>query len=77
MHVHSVIYYHLHTTIIDDGIFDKWAVELAVLQKDWPQFKHKGYKPSLFVDWTGDTGMHLPVTDDMLELAEWLVKKEA
>lgn len=29
LHVHSVIYYHLDATIVDDAVFDKWAVELV------------------------------------------------
>lgn len=73
MHVHSIIYYYLHTSLIDDATFDAWAVELASLQKDFPKLKHKGYMPSLFEDWTGDTGMHLPVTEQALWLAESLV----
>lgn len=73
MHVHSVIYYYLDTSIIDDATFDKWAVELFQLQEKNPELKKQGYKPSLFDNWTGDTGMHLPVTEEMLSLAEWLV----
>lgn len=73
MHVHSTIYYYLNTSIIDDATFDKWAVELANLQKQYPQFKHTGYMHTVFADWTGDTGMHLPVTDTALDLAERLV----
>jgi hypothetical protein len=75
MHVHSVIYYHMHTNIIDDATFDKWAVELASLQRDFPQFKHKGYMSPMFENWTGDTGMHLPVTDATYALAQALVRE--
>jgi hypothetical protein len=73
MHVHSVLYYHMNTSIIDDHTFDKWAVELASLQRDFPQFKHKGYMPGIFENWTGDTGMHLPITDAVYSLAEHLL----
>lgn len=74
MHVHSTIYYHLNTSILPDAIFDTWAVELANLQKQYPAYKHTGYMPGIFADWTGDTGMHLPVTESVLTLAEWLVR---
>lgn len=74
LHVHSVIYYHLNTNIIPDATFDKWAVELASLQRDFPDSKHKGYMPGVFASWTGDTGMHLPVTDRALGLAQSLLR---
>lgn len=74
MHVHSVIYYQMHTSIITDATFDDWAVELANTQKEYPQFKHKGYMPGLFADWTGDTGMHLPTTDAVYTLATQLLR---
>lgn len=73
LHVHSVIYYHLNTSIIDDAVFDKWANELVALQKNHPDLAKTGYMASVFADWTGDTGMHLPVHDATLALAEWLV----
>ncbi len=75
MHVHSTIYYFMNTSIIDDYTFDAWALELASLQKDFPQFLHTGYMPSVFENWTGDTGMHLPVTEASLGLARWLVAR--
>lgn len=74
MHVHSIIYYHMHTNIIPDATFDKWAVELASLQKDFPHLVHKGYMPGVFANWTGDTGMHLPMTDAVYTLAEGLLR---
>lgn len=70
MHLHSTIYYHMHTTSVDDATFDKWAVELAELQEKYPESKVQGYMPSVFADWTGDTGMHLPVTDAIFHAAE-------
>jgi hypothetical protein len=74
MHVHSVLYYHLDTTLISDAVFDKWAVELASLQKKYPESLHQGYMPGVFASWTGDTGMHLPVTDAAYSLALSLLK---
>lgn len=74
MHVHSIIYYHMHTSILPDATFDQWAVELANAQKEYPQFKHKGYMPGVFANWTGDTGMHLPTTDEAYRLAQSLLR---
>lgn len=75
LHVHSVIYYHMNTNIVDDSIFDSWAVELVSLQNNFPESKHSGYMPDLFANWTGDTGMHLPATDSTYALAERLLKQ--
>ncbi len=75
MHVHSVIYYTMNTSIVDDATFDKWAVELVSLHSKYPQYIHKGYMPSLFNTWTGDTGMHLPITDSAYSVAMSLVKR--
>lgn len=73
LHVHSIIYYHLNTSIVPDAVFDKWANELVALHKNHPNLVNQGYMYSVFSDWTGDTGMHLPAKDDVLWLAEWLV----
>ena len=74
MHVHSTMYYYLNTSIIDDFTFDKWATELAGLQREFPQFKHRGYMAGVFANWTGDTGMHLPVTEQSVSLAQSLLR---
>lgn len=76
LHVHSVVYYHLDTTIVTDALFDKWAVELVELQSQYPELIKQGYLWEYFEDWTGDTGMHLPVDDRILSLAEWLVSED-
>ena len=73
MHVHSIIYYHLHTNLIDDATFDRWAVELAAAQKQFPEYLHQGYMWTVFQNWTGDTGMHLPMKDDVQDLATRLL----
>jgi hypothetical protein len=74
IHIHSIIYYYLHTTIVPDAKFDEWANELVELQAEHPESQHSGYMPSVFKDWTGDTGMHLPITDEMLGYAQWAVE---
>lgn len=74
LHIHSVIYYHLHTSIVSDAKFDGWANELVELHEKHPELVHQGYMPGIFADWTGDTGMHLPFTDHIFLKAEWLVE---
>jgi NAD-dependent DNA ligase len=74
IHVHSIIYYHLNTSIVSDAVFDGWAKELVGLNRSYPELLHKGYSPTLFADWTGDTGMHLPAYDATLSLAESLLR---
>ena len=73
LHVHSVIYYHLDTSIVDDAVFDRWAVELVKLHSQHPELIEQGYLWEHFKDWTGDTGMHLPINDKVMYLAKWLV----
>lgn len=74
VHVHSVIYYHMHTNIITDATFDAWSNELVSLQKHFPKSSYQGYMPGVFANWTGDTGMHLPVTDRVYALAASLLR---
>lgn len=73
IHVHSVIYYHMNTSIIDDATFDKWSNELVALHKKHPKLVNQGYRPELFNDWTGDTGMHLPNDYETGRLARTLI----
>lgn len=66
MLVHSYLYYVLDSPIINDHVWQQWANELAILQT-----QHQadiGWYDSEFKDWTGDTGMHLPKN-------EWIINK--
>ncbi len=74
IHVHSIIYYHYHTTIVNDAVFDQWSEELVQLNKDYPELIKQGYLFQLFEDWTGTTGMHLPLHDRTQNLAEILLQ---
>lgn len=74
LHVHSILYYGMHTNIVDDATFDKWAVELVELHEEFPELVHKGYMHTLFANWTGDTGMHLPITDEAWATAQDLLR---
>lgn len=62
IHVHSVMYYQWDTTLVADHVFDAWSNELVDLHRNHPDLIGVGYRPDLFADWTGDTGMHLPAT---------------
>lgn len=73
IHVHSVMYYHMDTSIVTDATFDRWAKELADLHANNPRLVKQGYLWKEFATWTGDTGMHLPVTDWAVGMAEWLL----
>ena len=74
IHVHSVLYYHMNISLVSDYVFDRWSKELVELQTATPESKTEGYMPEVFADWTGETGMHLPVNDNVLRLAEWLIE---
>lgn len=68
MHLHSLAYYMHDVTFISDATFDKWALELRDLQRKYPECLDKGYLPRVFINWTGDTGMHLPWCPRMFSL---------
>ena len=75
LHVHSVIYYHLDAEpLITDATFDKWSEELVKLNLEHPDLIKQGDKWELFEDWTGTTGMHLPVNDRVVSLANHLLR---
>lgn len=74
MVVHSAIYYHLHTNIIDDHLWQEWAEELAQLQNGNPDLCKIGLWDEEFKDWDGSTGMHLPYTPDIQMKAEYLIE---
>lgn len=62
--VHSIIYYRLGETIVEDAVFDMWAKELAALQTQHLQLSESiPYMRYAFADWTGETGFHLPLMD--------------
>jgi hypothetical protein len=73
VHVHSMLYYHLHTSVISDAEFDRMSNDLVVLQKAHPELQDIGHLAEEFSDWTGETGMHLPVTDRAMAVAHQLL----
>lgn len=70
--IHSMIYYRMGTSIVDDYTFDKWAHELVALQKDYPQESKNTKYYEEFKDWDGTTGMNF-WQDNLIATAMWLI----
>lgn len=68
IHLHSVAYYHTAAPFVSDWQFDRWSQLLVQKQEIFPEFLNIGYRPDLFFNWTGDTGMHLPCDPHILSL---------
>lgn len=59
--VHSGLYYDHGVSKISDSEWDAKALQLASLQKKFPMLMEEiNFYDSIFSDFTGDTGMHLP-----------------
>ena len=54
--VHSYLYYEEDTNIIADSTWNKWAVELVNLQKQYPEIAEKVIYHEQFMDWDGSSG---------------------
>lgn len=67
--VHSCIYYKFNHNVVSDMQFDKWAKELALLQKQYPEISDKVMYSDEFKGFDGSTGFDLPIED------EWVVEK--
>lgn len=74
MLIHSTLYYRLDKSIITDVQFDKWARELAQLQRDYPEISDAvPYHKEAFNGFDGTTGYDLPIWDgDAIRKAEQL-----
>ncbi len=60
--INSCIYYVYGKAVITDKQFDKWAYELADLQKKYPDLAIEcGEFNEEFKDWDGTTGYQLPI----------------
>lgn len=69
MLVHSCAYYELDTSLIDDHTWQRFANDLTEIQNKYPQYCNIEFYDKEFQDWTGDTGIHLPLKE------EWVLKK--
>lgn len=63
MLVHSYLYYELNENIVSDSQWSKWAVELANLQKKYPNISKQVKYADDFADWDGSSGAFLTYTD--------------
>lgn len=68
MLVHSYLYYRMDSQVIDDTVWTKWAQQLHHLQKKFG-WRIEFYD-SVFEDWDGSSGYHLPADDDVVRVAQ-------
>ena len=71
--LHSHIYYDLGQTVASDEGWDRKALQLAHLQHVHG-YDAGTWKNEAFEGFTGDTGYHLPVTDEIRDQAQKLIK---
>lgn len=74
MLVHSYLYYHEDTNILDDKEFDRRAYELRDLQLQYPEESKEVDLYEEFKTWDGTTGFHLPDYPFVKEIAARLKK---
>ena len=74
--IHSVLYYRLDKSIIEDQLFDKWAYELVQLQKDYPKISESvPYHLDAFRAFDATTCFDLPISDSYaLQIATFIHK---
>lgn len=77
MLVHSYIYYEMNENIISDSQWSKWAVELAELQRKYPDIAERVPYADDFDDWDGSSGAFLTYTNkpNIVVTAERLLQK--
>lgn len=61
--VHSVIYYNMDDNIISDRQWSEWAMELAKLQKQYPDISKTCWRAEDFEGFEGSSGYDLPLDD--------------
>lgn len=65
--IHANLYYRQNTNIISDFTYDNWSHELVELIQEHPNEFRKSAWYSSFMDFDGNTGMDLPLTDPWVE----------
>lgn len=74
--IHSCIYYQLHSNIVEDYQWDRWAKELVRLQKEHQDISEKVMLYDYFEDFDGSTGFDLPIDEDwVMKIAERLLHR--
>lgn len=72
--MHSYIYYELNQNIVSDAKWSAWAKELVELQNKYPNMSKKIPYAEQFVDWDGSSGAFLEYDDEIIAIAERLLK---
>jgi len=67
MLIHSCLYYEMDQSIVDDYTWQRWADELADLQKNNPKDCNIGFFDREFSDWDGSSGYHLPLRNEWVQ----------
>lgn len=65
--VHSCLYYEFNTNLISDHVYDKWAHELATLQKQHPEIADSLPYAEAFKEYDGSTGAFLSFHDENIK----------
>ncbi len=75
MLVHSYIYYEMDKNVVSDSKWSQWAVELADLQKKYPDIANQVPYAKDFEGWDGSSGAYLRCKDkpNIIATAEMLV----
>jgi len=71
--VHSYVYYELGKTVVPDESWDRKAYALARVQHTHG-YDAGTWKSEVFEGFTGDTGMHLPKTEEIKRQAQELAE---
>lgn len=66
MLLHSLLYYELDTTLIEDSRWAELAKELVQLQREHPEIAEQVIFADAFRDFDGSTGYHLPFRDEQI-----------
>ena len=72
--IHSVLYYRMNTSIVDDHTFDRWSRELVDLQRAYPKDSSEAPFSEEFEDFDGSTGFHLAAIPWGHDKAQQLLK---
>ena len=67
MLVHSYLYYVKGDSIVSDDTWQRWANELAELQRENPFDCNINFYDEEFSDWSGDSGFKLPLQDEKVK----------
>ena len=66
MLVHSYLYYELDRNLVSDAVWSRWAVELANLQKKYPEIEKQVPYREGFEEWDGSSGAFLPYNNEQV-----------